>query len=103
MRLSTKEPQTGLPMGTPGGNPVWVAPHHISPPSPAREDAPKPFVSYFWQVPQGKVGAADINMEVFSDTHTVAGMTVDVPTMKNKRDLEVGEKLLCEPWAKRKA
>ena len=98
-----KEPQSGLPMGKPGGNPVWVVSHHVSPSNSDREGAPKPFVSHFWQVPQGKVGAADVNMEVFSDTHTVAGMTVDVPTMKSKRGLEVGEKLLCEPWAKRKA
>ena len=108
-----------MSLGTPGGHEVFVQPQlalprphdekvrstqseRASDPKEKADDAM--FASYFWAVPIGSADAKQedkCNMKVEFDDVTVVNMKVKVPIMTNTRPLDVGDRLIVEPYNKK--
>ena len=99
-----------LSMGKPGGREVFVHPHLAMPTlskrkggtAPAQKPGEDMFVSYFWAVPISQAKQKDAcNMRVVFDNVKITSMEVKVPIMTNTAPLDVGDRLVVEPYNKR--
>ena len=102
-----------LSMGKPGGREVFVQPHLTMPTLSSRKGGTAPeqksdedmFVSYFWAVPISQAKPKEqkdaYNMRVVFEDVKITSMEVKVPIMTNTAPLDVGDRLVVEPYNKR--